>query len=203
MSRFFSITFAALLILTLSVPTVSKATTFLVRSERQKILEAKRICAVKVMKVEFIPQNVISKTAMTAAWVNPLVCFKDGVKKPFRVVYPGGETEKAVESGKSVRMKVSVPGTPDLQTDETYVLYLWRGHDGEDFTVQGWTEGVTPIRYDRKANDYVLARPLPTYQEATADKKTSSQIAQQSTKMQSMSLKRFGQHVEKVLRRGK
>ena len=140
----------AALLLSVSV----NATTFIMKTDDQKIVESTRICAVEVLNVSAYKPKKRIFAAMTAAEVKPIECFKDPTSKNFKVIWPGGMALD--DNGKETQNKVIVPGTPDLTVGQKAVLYLWRESPNSDFVVHSWINGVTNIEWSDSEKDYIL-----------------------------------------------
>ncbi len=176
------------------VPGVLIATTFIIKTEEQKILEANRICAVKVLSLKTQQANGIISTV---GRVRPIDCFKNPTQSDFDIVWPGGSFEKKDSSGKSIRYKTSVPGTPDLKINQTAVLYLSKSKNADTYMVYGWTQGVTPIFWDQDSQQYLLGKPQSS---AKRQKSNTTEMSRDLKAEQSQSLDQFREHIESVLK---
>jgi hypothetical protein len=170
-------------------PSICLATTFILKTEEEKILESQRICAVKVIKIENrSEQNLV----MTYATVEPLECFKDSTNQNFEVVWPGGTLHTKDAQGKPLLRRSLIPGTPQLKLNETYLLYLWRSNPQGPFTVHGWTQGVVDLSWDSKTKSYLMGAEAKGLQK----RKLRAQTATQELP----TLKGFREKVNRVLK---
>lgn len=164
----------------------SWATTFVMKSENEKILEATRICAVKVLNLRTEREGAVVNTF---ARVHPIECFKDPTSEDFDIQWPGGSLV-TYKDGQKVQLKTNVPGTPQFQPGQNFLLYLWRSDPSQTFTVYSWVQGVEPLEFDSKSKEFVLKRSMMR-------KPKGSQRDLKATQPQT--LKSFGSKVKQVL----
>lgn len=180
----------------------SFATTFIPKSDSQKVLEAKFICAVDILDLK---TERLESTVVTKAKAQPIECFKGKLSKPFYVKWPGGTYTQA---GKTYH--VAVPGTPNLRKGKPVILYLWRSSEKDDFTILSWVHGVIPLERT-SSNELVIPKEAstPTNKAPKAESKSAASLNVKSAPSKSPNTKNskakyetlssFRERIERIL----
>jgi hypothetical protein len=171
----------------------SDATTFLIKSEEEKIIEAPWICAVKVLKIldKPPPFEVKSRTPMTFANVTLAEpCLKGETASEFYVGWPGGAGEVEIK-GKKYPSHTRVPGATNLVENQIAILYLVKAREDDPyFQAYGMINGVVNLKKDPNTGELVLKHePL----------RTAPQSGHAVTASDDRTLKGFRARVQQVL----